>query len=130
MDRRQLLATTGAVASVGLAGCAGLGGSSDNTPDQPYINDSTRETSGELIIVGVAVVNPTDSAVELEAWARLLDEDNSELERRSVSETIESGESVTLPVTFNPSRYNVSAVDDHEVALTRSGTEPTFSSTS
>jgi len=126
MDRRQLLATTGAVASVGIAGCAGLG-SSDNTPDQPYINDSTRETSGELIIVGIAVVNPTDNPMQLEAWARLLDEDGSELDRRSVSETVESQQGVTLPVTFDPSRYNVSDVESHEVALTRPGTEPTFS---
>mgnify|MGYP000220320286 CR=1 FL=1 len=126
MDRRQLLATTGAVASVGLAGCAGFGGSS-NTPDQPYINDSTRETSGQIIIIGIAVVNPTEEPIELEAWARLLDEDGSELDRRSVSETVEGQQSITLPVTFDPSEYNISDVDSHEVALTRPGTEPTFS---
>jgi hypothetical protein len=126
MDRRQLLVTAGAVGSISLAGCAGLGGS-NNTPDQPYINDSTLETSGELLIVGIVVVNPTEEPIELEAWARLLDEDGSELERGSVSETVGSQETVNLPVTFNPSQYNVSAVESHEVALTRPGTEPTFS---
>jgi len=126
MDRRQLLATTGAVASVGLAGCAGLGGS-DSTPDQPYISDSTLETSGGLLIVGIVVVNPTENPIELEAWARLLDEDGSELETGSVSETVDSGETVNLPVTFNPSQYNAADAESHEVALTRPGTEPTFS---
>ncbi|TQQ81020.1 hypothetical protein EGH24_07670 [Halonotius terrestris] len=125
MDRRQLLVATGTLASVGLAGCAGLGGSDDG-PDQPYVADSTVADQAGLI-VNVAVVNPTDSPVEIEVWARLLDNDGNELDRGSVTATIDAGDNATLPVTFNPSGYVSSAVESHEVDLIRPGGEPSFS---
>lgn len=128
MDRRQLLVATGTLASAGLAGCAGLGGS-DNEPDQPYVADSTVADQAGLI-VNVAVVNPTDSAVEIEVWARLLDDNDNELDRSSVTATIDAGDNATLPVTFQPSGYVSSDVESHEVALTRPGGEPSFAASS
>lgn len=126
MDRRQLLVTTGAVVSAGVAGCMGEDEEAE-TPDEPYVADTDFED--QPLTLSVAVVNPTSETVDVDVWGRLLDDQGETLEVAGpiTLNAIEADDDANVVFLenqdngFSALEYLPNDVADHDARLTAVG---------